>query len=114
MYQTCPWSYKLVYVDKVGIRKKNLHLSFGSAIHESAEKKVLNESINEVEVFSKRYDSEIDGYLDIIRQRIATKQNGCQWQRHYISQHNHDFAEMTRTYLKNQNSGNPDSDWTFA
>ena len=59
-------------------------------------------------------DSEIDGYLDIIRQRIATKQNGCQWQRHYISQHNHDFAEMTRTYLKNQNSGNPVSDWTFA
>ena len=60
------------------------------------------------------YDSEIDDYLDIIRRRIANKQNGCQWQRHYISQYNHDFAEMTRTYLKNQNSGNPVSDWTFA
>jgi len=59
-------------------------------------------------------DSEIDDYLDIIRQRIANKQNGCQWQRHYISQHNHDFTEMTRTYLKHQNSGNPVSDWTFA
>jgi gamma-glutamyl:cysteine ligase YbdK (ATP-grasp superfamily) len=59
-------------------------------------------------------DSEIDYYLDIIRQRIANKQNGCQWQRHSISQNNHDFTEMTRTYLKNQNSGNPVSDWTFA
>jgi len=59
-------------------------------------------------------DSEIDVYLEIIRHRIANKQNGCQWQRHYISQHNHDFTEMTRTYLKNQNSGNPVSDWTPA
>jgi hypothetical protein len=59
-------------------------------------------------------NSEIDGYLDIIRQRIANKQNGCQWQRHYISQHNHHFTEMTRIYLKNQNSGNPVSSWTFA
>ena len=59
-------------------------------------------------------DSEIDDYLDIIRQRIANKQNGCQWQRKYINQYNHDFTEMTRTYLKNQNSGNAVSDWTFA
>jgi hypothetical protein len=59
-------------------------------------------------------DAEIDVYLDIIRQRIANKQIGCQWQRHYICQHNHDFTAMTRTYLKNQNSGNPVSDWTFA
>ncbi len=59
-------------------------------------------------------DSEIDVYLNIIRQRIANKQNGCQWQRHYINQHNHDFTEMTRTYLKHQNSGNPVSEWTFA
>ena len=59
-------------------------------------------------------DTEIDTYLDVIRQRIATKQNGCQWQRHYISQYNHDFTAMTRTYLKHQNSGNPVSDWTFT
>jgi gamma-glutamyl:cysteine ligase YbdK (ATP-grasp superfamily) len=59
-------------------------------------------------------DSEIDDYLDIIRQRIANKQNGCQWQLHYINRQNHDFTELTRTYLKNQNSGNPVSDWMFA
>ena len=59
-------------------------------------------------------DSEIDDYLDIIKQRVAKKQNGCQWQRHIISQNNHDFTEMTRTYVKYQNAGNPVSDWTFA
>lgn len=59
-------------------------------------------------------DSDIDVYLDIIRQRIANKQNGCQWQRHYFSQHNQDFTAMTRTYLKNQNSGNPVSDWMLT
>jgi gamma-glutamyl:cysteine ligase YbdK (ATP-grasp superfamily) len=59
-------------------------------------------------------DSEIDDYLDIIKQRVANKQNGCQWQRHTINQQHHDFTEMTRAYVKNQNTGNPVSDWTFA
>jgi hypothetical protein len=58
--------------------------------------------------------SDIDIYLDIIRQRIANKQNGCQWQRHYFRQNNHDFTAMTRSYLKNQNSGYPVSEWTLA
>ena len=59
-------------------------------------------------------NAEINDFLDIIRQRIANKQNGCQWQRHYIIQYNHDFTEMMQAYLKNQNSGNPVSEWTFA
>ncbi len=57
------------------------------------------------------YNSEIEDYLDIIRQRIANKQNGCHWQRRYIRELNQDFTEMTRTYLKNQNTGNPVSAW---
>ena len=60
------------------------------------------------------YDSEINDYLDIIRQRVANKQNGSHWQSQYIREHNHDFTEMTRTYLKNQNSGTPVSAWTFV
>ncbi|MFZ2168822.1 MAG: glutamate--cysteine ligase [Methylococcaceae bacterium] len=59
-------------------------------------------------------NAEINDFLDIIRQRIANKQNGCQWQRLYIIQYNHDFTEMMQAYLKNQNSGNPVSEWTFA
>ncbi|WP_027157423.1 glutamate--cysteine ligase family protein [Methylobacter luteus] len=55
--------------------------------------------------------TDIDTYLDVIRQRITHKQNGSQWQRQYIYEHDHDFTEMTRNYLKNQNTGNPVSTW---
>jgi gamma-glutamyl:cysteine ligase YbdK (ATP-grasp superfamily) len=58
--------------------------------------------------------ADIDYYLDIIRQRIENKQNGCQWQRQYINEHNHDFTDMTRHYLNNQVIGNPVSTWTMA
>ncbi|WP_036246972.1 hypothetical protein [Methylobacter sp. BBA5.1] len=58
--------------------------------------------------------ADIDYYLDIIRQRIDNKQNGCQWQRQYINEHNHDFTDMTRHYLNNQVIGNPVSTWTMA
>lgn len=58
--------------------------------------------------------ADIDNYLGIIRQRIDNKQNGCQWQRQYINEHNHDFTEMTRHYLKNQIIGNPVSTWAIA
>lgn len=57
--------------------------------------------------------SGIDDYLGIIRQRIASRQNGCCWQRRYISDYNHNFAEMTKSYLKNQNGGNPVSEWAI-
>jgi hypothetical protein len=56
-------------------------------------------------------DSDIDDYLGIIRQRLANKQNGCCWQRRFAKEHQHDFAGMTRAYLKNQNSGKPVSEW---
>jgi len=53
-------------------------------------------------------DADIDDYLGHYPPNASPiNQNGCQWQRHYISQHNHDFTAMTRTYLKTQDSGNP-------
>jgi hypothetical protein len=55
--------------------------------------------------------SDIEDYLDIIRQRLANKQNGSDWQRRFAKEHHRDFVEMTRTYLKNQNSGKPVSEW---
>ncbi|MEC4749529.1 glutamate--cysteine ligase [Methylomicrobium sp. Wu6] len=55
--------------------------------------------------------SDIGDYLDIIRQRLANKQNGSDWQRRYAKEHQRDFVEMTRTYLKNQSSGKPVGEW---
>ncbi|NOT12155.1 MAG: glutamate--cysteine ligase [Methylococcaceae bacterium] len=56
-------------------------------------------------------DADCDGYLGIIRHRIVNKQNGCCWQRQYSHEHDHDLTEMTRAYLKHQNSGKPVSEW---
>lgn len=58
--------------------------------------------------------ADCDDYLGIIRQRITNKQNGCYWQRQYIREYNPDFTEMTRNYLKNQNAGEPVSEWLFC
>ncbi|MGR9036113.1 MAG: glutamate--cysteine ligase, partial [Gammaproteobacteria bacterium] len=55
----------------------------------------------------------IDDYLDVIRQRIASKQTGSLWQRRYIKECNHDFTAMTKAYLNNQQTGKPVSEWLF-
>lgn len=61
--------------------------------------------------------SDSTDFLDIILQRLMTKQNGCHWQRKYIeSQHRSihsqtNFKLMTEAYLKNQQSGKPVSEW---
>lgn len=51
-----------------------------------------------------------EDFLDIILQRINTKQNGTQWQRQFI-QREKDFKLMTQCYLKNQQSGKTVSEW---
>lgn len=71
-----------------------------------------------------------EDFLEIILQRLNNKQNGCQWQRQFIvrqrefsvkqrentarqsEQAQQDFKLMTKTYLKNQQSGKPVSEWS--
>ena len=57
---------------------------------------------------------DIEDYLEIIQQRIATKKNGSFWQHEFIKNHPEDFTSMTRQYLNNQNSGKPVSEWTIS
>ncbi len=60
-----------------------------------------------------------EDFLDIILQRLNNKQNGCYWQRNFrINQHpstpSQDvFKLMTQSYLKNQQSGKPVSEWSI-
>jgi hypothetical protein len=58
-----------------------------------------------------RCDSE--DYLDIMLQRINNKQTGSQWQRDFIRTHGKNFTQMTETYLNNQQSGKPVSEWSI-
>lgn len=50
-------------------------------------------------------------YLNIIKTRLASKQNGCAWQQKYISKNNNDFEGMLAQYIKNQYSETPVGEW---
>jgi len=58
-----------------------------------------------------------EDFLDIILQRLSNKQNGSQWQRQFMMNSSTttpaDFKLMTQTYLKNQQSGRPVSEWSL-
>ncbi|MDO9424891.1 MAG: glutamate--cysteine ligase [Methylobacter sp.] len=55
--------------------------------------------------------ADITLYLDIIRQRIASLQNGSTWQRRFMQKYPNDFAAMTRCYLDNQRRNRPIGEW---
>lgn len=52
-------------------------------------------------------------YLDIIRKRLANKQNGSNWQQAYIQKNGKNFPGMLAEYLKNQYQELPISDWNL-
>ncbi len=56
---------------------------------------------------------DIQFYLDIIEQRIATEQTGTNWQQRYIASHGHDMQAMTAAYAQHQQLGKPIHEWTI-
>ena len=64
IFNECPFKYKLIYEDKVQRSAGSLHTSFGTAIHEAAELKVQDNSINEIEVFLNKFESEVKLLLE--------------------------------------------------
>ena len=46
IWKECPWKHKLVYLDKLKGFEGNEHTAFGTAIHSTYEKALLNESID--------------------------------------------------------------------
>jgi gamma-glutamyl:cysteine ligase YbdK (ATP-grasp superfamily) len=57
-------------------------------------------------------NSDAENYLTIIRERVESKQNGCQWQRDFIKQQNNgDFSQLVETYLAHQKTGKPIHTW---
>jgi hypothetical protein len=59
MWNDCPFKYKLVYVDGVGKFSGSEYTAFGTALHEACEKKLLNNSEDEVKIFSDVFEEEI-------------------------------------------------------
>jgi len=58
-FQECPFKYKLSYEDRIKQFNSTEYTSFGTALHEAAELKVQDTSINEVEAFRNKFDSEV-------------------------------------------------------
>ena len=59
LYNECPFSYKLKYIDKIIKSDANIFTAFGKAIHESIQEKLLKEQINEKEFFVNCYREEL-------------------------------------------------------
>jgi gamma-glutamyl:cysteine ligase YbdK (ATP-grasp superfamily) len=55
--------------------------------------------------------ADINQYLDIIRQRVASLQNGSTWQRRFMQKYPSDFVAMIRCYLDNQRRNRPVGEW---
>jgi gamma-glutamyl:cysteine ligase YbdK (ATP-grasp superfamily) len=56
-----------------------------------------------------RVDSE--RYLQIIEQRVQSRQTGAAWQRAAAARCNHDLAAMTAVYYRRQQGGRPVHEW---
>ncbi len=55
--------------------------------------------------------SDANNYLDIIYERVTSKQNGCQWQRDFMKQNNGDFKQLVESYLFHQKTKKPVHTW---
>lgn len=55
-----------------------------------------------------------DYYLNVIRQRVESGINGCEWQRRFIRNNRTDFKTLTKAYMEGQNSGNPVHTWEIC
>ena len=59
IWKDCPHKYKLIYVENKQPFAGSEYTAFGTAIHEACEMKLLNESVNEVEHFEKKFEEEV-------------------------------------------------------
>lgn len=55
--------------------------------------------------------ADITLYLDIVRQRVESLQNGSTWQRRFMQKYPGDFVALTRCYLDNQRRNRPVGEW---
>ena len=92
----------------------NAHISWIGGRESSIQSLVLNKLLGKAEnglSILGIAEQDADFYLNIIRQRVESGLNGCEWQRGFVRENNADLKTMTEVYLKNQNSGKPVHTW---
>jgi ATP-dependent exoDNAse (exonuclease V) beta subunit len=60
IWNDCPHKYKLTYIDKIQGFKGNEHTAFGTALHEACERKLLDNSLDEQEIFKTKFEQELN------------------------------------------------------
>lgn len=59
-WKDCSYKYKLNYIDEIKLFNGNEYTVFGTALHEACERKVLDNSVDEVQVFKDKFKEELD------------------------------------------------------
>jgi len=54
---------------------------------------------------------DIERYLGLIEERVATRRNGAAWQRAWVAAHGRDMTALTQAYMANQAMGEPVHRW---
>lgn len=67
VWNDCPFKYKLQYEDKIGKFTGSEYTAFGTALHEAAELKVLDNNVDETQTFLNKFNSEIQ----ILREQLT-------------------------------------------
>ena len=118
--QTTPPETRLAFTDA----KDNFYRSAQLGIHHQVlwtdnnhhllQKLILEKLLLQAESGLNRlgiHPAEIAYYLGIIEKRIRSGQTGSAWQQAFARAHNHDMALLTRTCLRNQQTGCPVHEW---
>ena len=93
------------------------HIDWTDGYHGRLDKLVLDRLLIECETGLHKlgiYQEDIDRYLGIIDERVRSGQTGSDWQRRFADAHDDDMTLLTKTYLKNQQSGRPVHEWDLA
>lgn len=59
IWKDCPYKYKINYIDGKKLFLGNEYTVFGTALHEACERKVLDNSVDEVQIFCDKFVEEL-------------------------------------------------------
>jgi RecB family exonuclease len=71
----CAWYHKLTRIDGIGGFEGNAYTAFGNAIHEVCEKKLLNEQVDEDEMFIERFEHFLSELSDEQDPKLVAQMN---------------------------------------
>jgi hypothetical protein len=94
----------------------NSHITWFNDTHQRLHQLLLTECLPRAKAGLNTLgvaDDESEFYLNIIRQRVESRQTGSQWQRQFMQKYPNDFVALTEQYVTNQQKDKPVSEWTL-